>query len=198
MQQNENISHQSSMPTTGKPTAEIERKWLMPFRYAEDARSHFGSPCGLWDIRQIYIGAPGTDVRLRRALSASEVQYTATIKTGSGLSRTETTEEINELAFWAVWRGNTRLPQIWKSRVVYELEGDLKLELDDIIVLGGNVFIAEIEFKSREQAESYEMPVFGAAEVTEDPRFSNKAIAKHQTREEQEEIVKLYRSVLRS
>src|SRR5258707_15578409 len=88
------------MATTRAPTndREIERKYLLrglPERVA-------GAPS--IEIDQGYIPGRRINERVRRSrLSPDEVKYFRTMKSGSGIERTEIEEETDEAFFLAVW-----------------------------------------------------------------------------------------------
>lgn len=107
--------------------------------------------------------------RIRRKATLDEegaevkVKFTRTIKRGSGLSREELEDEIEEAEFLSLAQ-NTELtvprtgkpPQIHKLRTTTEIGGRV-LEIDRYLGTGlGGLCVTEIEFASEDQALEFE------------------------------------------
>lgn len=145
---------------------EIERKFLI-------AASASELPAGPWTpLRQGYLASgPDGEVRLRDAGGA----LTLTVKSGVGLVREEREVELTAPQFETLWP-LTEGRRIEKQRAVM-LAGDLRYELDVFEGALAGLALAEVEFPSAEAARAFRPPVWFGAEVTEDARYSNAALA---------------------
>jgi adenylate cyclase len=151
---------------------EIERKYLLralPSR-VRDAR--------VLEIDQGYL--PGTRIneRVRRAReSGIVVKYYRTIKAGQGIDRLEVEEETTELFFTTVWP-LTRGARIHKRRYLVP-EGDFVWEIDEFLDRD-RLWLAEVELTRADQP--VEIPLWLRddvdREVTDDPRYTNHALAR--------------------
>jgi len=150
---------------------EIERKYLLralPLR-VRDAR--------VLEIDQGYL--PGTRIneRVRRARESVGVKYYRTIKAGQGLERLEIEEETTELFFTTVWP-LTRGARVHKRRYLVP-EGHVTWEIDEFLDREG-LWLAEVELDEVDQL--VEVPQWLRddmdREVTDDPRYSNHALAR--------------------
>jgi adenylate cyclase len=147
---------------------EIERKFLV-----QEAPTL--SEAQRVEIEQGYIAAtPGdAEVRLRRRGE----QLLLTAKRGAGLVRDEVEIELDRAQFEALWplTDGRRL-----SKLRYLLrEDDREIELDVYGAELEGLKVAEIEFPSEQQAESYEPADWLGLEVTGDERYGNRALAEH-------------------
>ncbi len=145
---------------------EIERKFLI-------AASASELPAGPWtQLRQGYLASgPDGEVRLRDAGGA----LTLTVKSGAGLVREEREIELTAPQFEALWP-LTEGRRIEKRRAVMAA-GDLRYELDVFEGALAGLALAEVEFPSTEAARAFQPPAWFGAEVTEDVRYSNAALA---------------------
>lgn len=147
---------------------EIERKFLVS-----------SVPAWLGDgdsaeIAQGYVALDGeTEVRIRRHGGA----HSLTIKSGVGLVRTEVELDLDAAGFGDLW------PLTEGRRVVKRRHGvpteHLHLDLD---VYAGDLeglVVAEVEFASVEASGAFDPPAWLGREVTEDPRYKNRALAEH-------------------
>jgi adenylate cyclase len=144
---------------------EVERKFLVSVPPNLDAAN-------VDEIEQGYlaIGSDG-EVRVRRKGD----QLLLTAKRGSGLSRQEAEIELDSTSFdelWALTEGR----RLRKRRHVIP-HGELKIEMD---VYGGDLeglIVAEIEFRSEEEAKAFDPPGWLGEEVTGDHRYLNETLA---------------------
>ena len=148
---------------------EIERKFLMP----EDPAIQLGAGVHL---RQGYLAEEdGVEVRVRITTSSA----TLTVKSGSGMSRTEVEVEValeQAEELWPLTVGR----QIDKIRYRVELD-DATGHVAEVDVYGGSLAglrVAEVEFHSNEDAESFVPPSWFGREVTAEPGWSNGALAR--------------------
>ncbi len=145
---------------------EIERKFLL-----------IAEPQGLFkapkhSIRQGYLlTTPEREIRVRMR----DGDCFLTVKDGSGLERGETELEISQIQFDILWP-LTRGRRIQKTRYLVPWDG-LTVEVD---IYEGDLAplrIAEVEFETREQSESFIKPPFLGAEVTGRTEYSNASLA---------------------
>ncbi len=125
-----------------------------------------------YDIEQGY-----TDhKRLRRIIrSTSKEEFILGWKSGTGLVRAEFEHSISEIQFWKLWY-KTRGRRLQKTRYLMK-NNDLTIAIDVFRgKLEGLVF-AEVEFKSKKQAERFMPPKWFGREVTEDTHYNNRSLA---------------------
>jgi len=150
---------------------EIERKYLLR---AQPPRTT-GAPS--LEIDQGYIPGERIHERIRRARGNDTTRYYRTIKLGSGLQRIELEEETSVEFFDAVWP-LTLGRRVKKRRYLID-EGDSVWEIDEFLDRE-SLWLAELELTHAEQ--QVELPAwltpFVEREVTDDPRFTNRALAR--------------------
>lgn len=123
-------------------------------------------------IVQGYLMTRPAAVRVRR----EDNRFTLTIKTGSGLVRTEIERSIEADEFDALWAVVTDL-RIEKRRHRLTLDDGLVAELD---LFDGDLSgrrIVEVEFGSDDAAARFQPPGWFGREVTDDSRFTNAGLA---------------------
>jgi adenylate cyclase len=144
---------------------EIERKFRVE---AEDAPA-LGEGTRL---RQAYVAVDGdVEVRVRDKGGT----HLLTIKGGRGVERTEVEIEIDAAGFDELWQLAPDR-RIEKSRHEVPVDGHTA-ELD---IYGGGLdglAVVEVEFDSRQEADGFVPPPWFGEEVTDDPRWSNAALA---------------------
>ena len=150
---------------------EIERKYLLralPER-VRGARA--------LEIDQGYLPGIRINERIRRSRENSSIKYYRTIKTGQGVERLEIEEETTESFFSAVWP-LTRGARVYKRRYLVP-EGDVTWEIDEFLDRDG-LWLAEVELGHIDQMVA--IPAWLSSvmdrEVTDDPRFTNHALAR--------------------
>ena len=144
---------------------EIERKFIVRERPPE-LRS--GRP---EHIRQGYLSLDPVEVRIR---SREGRPHELTVKSVGGLSRAEvnvplTQEQFDEL--WPLVRCS-----ITKERTVLHV-GEWTVEVDVYEDNLAGLLVAEVEFGSEGEAESFSPPGWFGREVTADARYRNAALA---------------------
>lgn len=152
---------------TGNPNVEIERKFLV---------SDLPSLAELQAIpvRQGYLTAATDSVEIR--LRQTNEAWFLTLKSGSGLRRSEQEIPLEQAQFEALWPA-THGRRVEKTRYLGRLEDQRLFELD---VFSGDLaplMIVEVEFDSVDSAMDFLPPVWFGRDVTEDERFKNKALA---------------------
>jgi CYTH domain-containing protein len=147
---------------------EVERKFVLPER-----------PAGLEEhpARQIAQGylaidPAGSEVRVRR----KDEQTLMTVKAGLGLVRAEEEFAIEPDRFERLWP-LTEGRRVVKTRYLVPLDGGLVAEVDDYHEQLAGLVTAEIEFPDVATATAFAAPPWLGREVTEDPRYNNRALA---------------------
>jgi CYTH domain-containing protein len=151
---------------------EIERKFV-PDRVPTDRLPAAGT-----GMRQGYIAEErGVAVRIR----ITESSATLTIKGGGGLSRTEveaTVPHDEAEALWALTEGR----RIEKTRYEVPLDDGgphgLVAEIDVYAGPLDGLCTIEVEFESRDDADSFTPPEWFGRDVTGEERWSNAALAR--------------------
>jgi adenylate cyclase len=104
--------------------------------------------------------------------------YTLTIKSGSGVRRTEIERTLGAAEFDALWEVATDL-RIEKRRHRIALDGGHTAELD---LFDGDLAgraLVEVEFDDESAAERFTPPPWFGREVTTDGRYTNASLARH-------------------
>lgn len=144
---------------------EIERKFLVR-QVPDEVRS------GAADrIRQGYLTIDPVEVRIR---SRAGRRHELTVKSAGGLSRVEVNVPLTDEQFDELWP----LVQhsIEKERTVLPV-GDATVEVDVYGGLLAGLVVAEVEFGTEAEAHAFEPLQWFGAEVTDDRRFRNAALA---------------------
>lgn len=150
-----------------KPPVEIERKFLisaMPDLKQTEAV----------EVRQGYLTSESDSVEIR--LRQMGTDYFMTLKSGAGLLRSEHEIPLDPSQFDALWPA-TGARRIEKTRHLGHLEDGTAFELDVFQGKLAPLTLVEVEFASIESATAFVPPVWFGADVTQDARFKNKALA---------------------
>ena len=160
---------------------EIERRWLVDHKKAEFIISAFkAQPYLYW---QGYLSEMGNKnaIRIRQELSwnpKEPILYFLTIKGGSGLVRREDNIPIPPETFQQLRDTMNLIGMGSVSKQRYKLKVGLHtIELD---VFEGDLSplcIAEVEFKTKEDAHLFLAPTYFGREITDDKRYSNMSLA---------------------
>ena len=118
----------------------------------------------------------GTEVRLRR----QDDKHFQTIKTGMGLQRGEIEIKLSRKQFNSLWPA-TRGHRLEKVRYTLKWRGN-KIELDVFKKKLSGLLIAEVEFKSKPEAEVFSPPEWFGQEVTDDKSYKNVNLALRKSR----------------
>ncbi|MDP1818331.1 MAG: CYTH domain-containing protein [Acidimicrobiales bacterium] len=148
--------------------AEIERKFLVVEPPPLPAR-------GGDRIRQGYVALDGaTEVRIRRGHRGA----TLTVKTGSGLARTEVEVPLDEQPAGELWEltGGRRVE---KTRHRISLPDGLTAELDVYEGALAGLRTVEVEFVDEAAAGRFVAPAWFGEELTGHEGWSNAALALH-------------------
>ncbi len=145
---------------------EIERKFLV----TDLPEGHGSAPSA--HLRQGYLlVAPRGSARLRDA----DGNRTLTVKSGSGLVRSEHEIAITHDQFEALWPA-TAGRRLEKRR--YRLPvGDLAFEIDVFEGDLSGLVLVEVEFESEAEASAFVPPAWFGTEVTDDPAYTNASLA---------------------
>ena len=128
-------------------------------------------------IRQGYIFLEDPEERIRETVYPDEkIVYTRTLKSGSGLVRSEEEIPLSPGEFFSAWAA-TEGKRVEKTRYRYPLVGGLVAEVDfysDSLI---GLVTAEVEFPDIRSAQEFVPPKWFGKDVTEDSRFKNKSLA---------------------
>jgi CYTH domain-containing protein len=150
---------------------EIERKYLLS---GQPPRT-VGAPS--LEIDQGYIPGERIRERIRRARDGSDILYYRTIKMGSGIQRIEIEEVATRVFFEAVWP--LTVGRRVRKRRYHVKDGDALWEIDEFLDRP-SLWLAELELAHAHQV--VELPSwlapFVEREVTDDPGYTNRALAR--------------------
>lgn len=171
------------MPHTIRVAIEIERKFILP-----DVPTAERLGPGT-HIRQGYLAEDDpVEVRVR----ITDVAAKLTVKAGTGLSRTEVDITISAEDAEALWPHTVgrRVDKI-RHRVTLDAGPDATRDatsdagaaqhVAEVDIYSGTLAglrVAEVEFSSETDAESFDPPDWFGPELTGDPRWSNAALAR--------------------
>jgi CYTH domain-containing protein len=149
---------------------EVERKFLVSELPAGglDERAATGIDQGY-----LAIGADGSEVRLRRRAG----RHTLTVKSGGGLTRSESEIELSAEQFEQLWPA-TETRRLEKVR--YEIpvaDAGLTIELDIYTGSLDGLIVAEVEFQGEAAAGEFTPPGWFGQEVTADEAYKNRRLA---------------------
>lgn len=159
---------------------EIERKFLI--KELPDNLSSYPHD----ELCQAYVSTSPV-IRVRKKNN----EYILTIKSSGMLSRQEMEMAIDEAAFLNL-KGKKEGIIIEKTRYKIPLNGGLLIELDLFHDVYEGFCMAEVEFESEEQANTFCPPSWFGEEVTYDSRFFNSKLCKNT----EEEIIAFMNYVL--
>lgn len=127
-------------------------------------------------IEQLYIShKPEIRIRSKLHLMNKDSSYYLTFKSAGRLSRDELEVELDSYQYKQL-KGSSISNTITKIRHILEYEENI-VEIDEYILDLNGLLIAEVEFESVEEANSFIPPAFLGKEVTNDMSFKNKYIA---------------------
>lgn len=141
---------------------EIERKFLV-----ERVPDDLGGTARRIDQGYVALDE-GAEVRVRRIGD----ELWLTVKGTGGLSRVEEEVRLSREQFESLWP-LTEGRRIEKTR--HTLPGGVEVDVYDGSLTG--LVVAEIEFASEEESAAFVPPDWFGAEVTDDPRYKNRALA---------------------
>ncbi len=124
-------------------------------------------------IEQAYLTTGLVSVRVRRQGDV----HTLTIKTGSGMRRTEIERSLDADEFAVLWAVATEL-RIVKTRHLVPVEDGSVAELDIFDGALAGRRLVEVEFADDATAIAFEPPTWFGREVTDDGRYTNAALAR--------------------
>ena len=148
---------------------EIERKYLL--RALPLIRAGVDTA----DVDQGWIPGLRLRERIRRVRKETGDTYFRTLKWGTGVTRLELEEETTEAVFDRLWSltGECRV----RKRRYQVPEGDLLWEIDEF--LDRDLFLAEVELNRPSDRPPFPdwLAPYVVREVTDDPRYTNRALA---------------------
>ena len=145
---------------------EIERKFIVTSQPAE-----------MQSGKSILQGYLAHDEHMEVRVRKYGNKHFLTVKEGFGLMRRETEVEISSKQFQALWP-STEGRRLEKIRSLVN-HGAYQVEVDQYLGDLEPLLIAEVEFSSVEESESFEKPNFLGEEVTEDEAYRNLSLAIH-------------------
>lgn len=146
---------------------EIERKFII------DLWSNDIVAKEIQVITQNYLATGEEEVRIRKkSVNEKETLFTMEIKKGIGIKREETTYNLLEETYKQLAKNSLKKPII-KTRTLVELDDHI-LEIDRYRDF--DFIIAEIEFKSLEDALAFEPPAWFGKDVTTDKSYKNQSL----------------------
>ncbi|NOR41729.1 MAG: adenylate cyclase [Gammaproteobacteria bacterium] len=125
-------------------------------------------------IHQGYLTRSSDSVEVR--LRQKDEQYFITVKSGSGMVRSEREISIDQKQFKTLWPA-TQEKRIEKHRWTGQLNTLQTFELDIFMGELESLVLVEVEFSSTQQAENFQPADWFGREVTADKRYKNKALA---------------------
>lgn len=146
---------------------EIERKFLIS-EIPRDLKS-----LRIHELQQGYILLVNPQFELR--LRYDGARYMQTFKTGEGQTRTEIEISITREQFEVLWPF-TKGCQLSKTRWECPYESWI-IELDIYKSPHQGLITAEVEFDSEEEARRFVPPGWFGEEITDNPRYRNRALA---------------------
>jgi CYTH domain-containing protein len=150
------------------PGREIERKWLVD----EAPADALAAAADRIDQGYLTIGQEDAETRIRRRGASC----TLTVKSGSGMSRSEHEVELTDAQFEALWPA-TEGARLVKQRRVLRAEGGHSIELDVYEEQLSGLIVAEVEFDDPAGASEFVAPDWFGREVTDDPAYRNQRLA---------------------
>jgi CYTH domain-containing protein len=146
---------------------EIERKWL-----ADALPDEVAAATGT-RIEQGYLTAErdGPEVRVRRQRD----RRVLTVKGTGDLARIEVELPLSERDFEALWP-LTEGRRVSKQRAVLPLAEGLNAEVDTFA--DRELILVEVEFTTVDQAREFVAPEWFGREVTDDPAYKNRNLAR--------------------
>jgi adenylate cyclase len=126
-------------------------------------------------IRQGYLSVEPVEIRIRGQDDAREL----TVKSLGGLSRVEVGLALSGEQFDELWP--LAVASVEKTRHRVELDEAIA-EVDVYLGKLDGLTVVEVEFASEEEAAGFSPPDWFGAEVTEDSRFRNAALAQAENR----------------
>ncbi|MCI1931136.1 MAG: CYTH domain-containing protein [Clostridia bacterium] len=144
---------------------EIEKKYhteKIPFEISEYKKS---------EISQCYISITPT-IRIRKL----DNTYTLTMKGSGKISHEEFELEITEKQYIHLL-SKAETPQVIKTRYYIPIENNLTAEVDIYHGFLEGLITTEVEFRTIEQMNSFNAPLWFGKDVSLDKRFKNTALS---------------------
>ena len=146
---------------------EIERKFVV-LKLPKNLRSF---PHAKIAQGYLAIAPKGVQVRLRKKATARSLTY----KSGAGGAREEREIMLTPRQFAVLWPGTFKRRL---TKIRYDVPwGKHTVEIDLYQGRHKGLVVAEVEFKSKKAAASFQRPDWLGKDVTRDPRYSNQLLA---------------------
>ena len=153
---------------------EIERKFLI-----SSLPDNILQNCERAEIEQCYLDYGSDDTpecRIRRLSKNGSSEYFYTEKSAGDICREEEEYEISAYSYERL-KALSVSPTVAKTRH-YLPTGELTIEIDVYKGALEGLMVAEIEFSSLEDSQSFTPPEWLGAEITYDKKYKNKNLAK--------------------
>ncbi len=147
---------------------EIERKWLVP----QAPPAALATPGERIEQGYLTIGSDGAESRLRRRGD----RCTLTVKSGSGLVRSEHEVELTAAQFDGLWPA-TEAARLEKVRHRLRADDGHLIELDVYAGSLRGLVVAEVEFDDPWGAETFVAPYWFGRELTGEAAYGNQRLA---------------------
>lgn len=154
---------------SGTANIEIERKFLVddiPFDLAS---------CDRIEMRQGYL-LIDDERKLSVRIRQQKPDFRLTIKSGTGVVRTEVDLPIDEADFEALWP-DAKAISLEKTRYVKSVDDNV-YEIDVYEASLAPLVVVEVEFATVEDSNAYVPPPWLGREVTHDVRYLNQNLAR--------------------
>jgi adenylate cyclase len=158
---------------------EIERKFLLdrfPEELIEQGSLEFLSR---HRIEQTYLViVEDEELRVRRLVhqGTGVATYTMTYKKGHGKVREEHEHHISEWMYQSLTSQYRKKPLVKERTVVRDRETGIIIEIDRYTHL--SLIVAEVEFSSKEEADSFKAPAWFGDDISGNIAYSNKQLFK--------------------
>lgn len=152
---------------------EIERKFLVKKFPKDLIKSGVLRVISVQKINQTYIGIGKDDeLRVRKLVDCDtkEETFTYTFKKGKGENRLEAESEISKRLYQTILGQKKMLP-LNKKRTTARM-GNVIIEIDEYT--GSDLIVAEVEFGSVEEMNSFVPPEWCRKDVSSVKKYSNK------------------------
>ena len=112
--------------------------------------------------------------RVRRITRSGKQEFRLTIKKGKGLVRSENEKAIDKKRFDKLWIMGIK--EVRKTRYLMP-HGKNTIEIDVLKGKNKGLVLAEVEFKTVNEAKRFQPPAWFGKEVTNDAKYTNSNLA---------------------
>jgi adenylate cyclase len=126
-------------------------------------------------IEQQYLVTGNEEVRIRKATNTQTTTHTLTVKSGKGMTRGESNIDITDKTYDSLAKLSPHKPL---QKIRYEVELDNNTIEIDRFYHDTSLIVAEVEFKSEEEALKFMPPAWFGQEITRKSNFKNQNLWK--------------------